>query len=86
MSLVPYLFPLYLDTTQHYGCDSEESYDPGEPPAATTEAPAKKDEEMYDLGVFDEDPEELQKRAVALMKQRDLRTSLKSREVPGGVS
>ena len=40
---------------------------------------------MYDLGVFDEDPEELQKRAVALMKQRDLRTSLKSREVPGGV-
>ena len=36
---------------------------------------------MYDLGVFDEDPEELQKRAVALMKQRDLRTSLKE---PGG--
>ena len=68
------------------GSDSEESYDPGEPPAATTETPAKKDEEMYDLGVFDEDPEELQKRAVALMKQRDLRTSLKSREVPGGVS
>ena len=66
------------------GSDSEESYDPGEPPA-TIEAPAKKDEEMYDLGVFDEDPEELQKRAVALMKQRDLRTSLKSREVPGGV-
>ena len=65
------------------GSDSEESYDPGEPPA--TEAPAKKDEEMYDLGVFDEDPEELQKRAVALMKQRDLRNSLKSREVPGGV-
>merc|ERR1719207_428799 len=62
------------------GSDSEESYDPGEPPAATTEAPAMKDEEMYDLGVFDEDPEELQKRAVALMKQRDLRTSLKSRE------
>ena len=67
------------------GSDSEESYDPGEPPAATTEAPAKKDDEMYDLGVFDEDPEELQKRAVALMKQRDLRNSLKSREVPGGV-
>ena len=67
------------------GSDSEESYDPGEPPAATTEAPAKKDEEMCDLGVFDEDPEELQKRAVALMKQRDLRNSLKSREVPGGV-
>ena len=44
------------------GSDSEESYDPGEPPAATTEAPAKKDEEMYDLGVFDEDPEELQQR------------------------
>ena len=40
------------------GSDSEESYDPGEPPV-TTEAPAKKDEEMYDLGVFDEDPEEL---------------------------
>ena len=67
------------------GSDSEESYDPGEPPV-TTKAPAKKDEEMYDLGVFDEDPEELQKRAVALMKQRDLRNSLKSREVPGGVS
>ena len=67
------------------GSDSEESYDPVEPPAATTEAPAKKDEEMYDLGVFDEDAEELQKRAVALMKQRDLRNSLKSREVPGGV-
>ena len=84
MSLVPYLLSFYLDTTM--GSDSEESYDPGEPPAATTEAPAKKDEEMYDLGVFDEDPEELQKRAVALMKQRDLRNSLKSREVPGGVS
>ena len=68
------------------GSDSEESYDPGEPPVDTTEAPKKKaDEEMYDLGVFDEDPEELQKRAVALMKQRDLRNSLKSREVPGGV-
>ena len=74
---------MYLDTNI-MGSDSEESYDPGEPPAAT-EAPAKKDEEMYDLGVFDEDPEELQKRAVALMKQRDLRNSLKSREVPGGV-
>ena len=67
------------------GSDSEESYDPGEPPVDTIEAPAKKDEEMYDLGVFDEDPEELQKRAVALMKQRDLRTSLKSREVKGCV-
>ena len=39
------------------GSDSEESYDPGEPPVDTTEAPSKKDEEMYDLGVFDEDPE-----------------------------
>ena len=77
------MFSFTLDTTM--ASDSEESYDPGEPPAATTEAPAKKDEEMYDLGVFDEDSEELQKRAVALMKQRDLRNSLKSREVPGGV-
>ena len=44
------------------GSDSEESYDPGEPPV-TTEPKKKADEEMYDLGVFDEDPEELQKRA-----------------------
>jgi len=77
------LLSFYLDTTM--GSDSEESYDPGEPPV-TTEPKKKADEEMYDLGVFDEDPEELQKRAVALMKQRDLRNSLKSREVPGGVS
>ena len=82
MSFVPYLLAFYLDTTM--GSDSEESYDPGEPPV-TTEPKKKADEEMYDLGVFDEDPEELQKRAVALMKQRDLRNSLKSREVPGGV-
>ena len=60
MSFVPYLF-FFVPRYNNMGSDSEESYDPGEPPAATTEAPAKKDEEMYDLGVFDEDPEELQK-------------------------
>lgn len=62
--------------------DSEESYDPGEPPAAPAAPKHRDDEEMYDLGVFDEDPEELRQQAAALMKQRDMRTSLKSREVP----